>query len=253
MNHDPASTPDFLSDITKLTPKYAISPCYIFEYAQKNGDLGSIMSAKKDASGRMQTVQELLITALLVATKKRSFHQQRIYISPFEGDRPDTSVYTVDLKNGKCSRKLCEITVRTAWPSADDIKTLIQKKIKKEYPDCTAVVVYIDTDAEPINFLDLHQLVQDYGTPYDIFLIYGTTRRSLEGIVEETDINLSSYSMDEMLTFCVQINKITEHGEATLRIPVDVARCGIGENELKYDPPFMRVDGNKAILPLSFL
>ena len=222
--------PDFLSDIAKLTPKYAISPYYIFEYAERHGGLGSIMAAKKDAYGQMQTIQELLITALLVAAKKGDFPQQCIYISPFEGARPDTAVYTVNPESGEGSRRLCEITVRTAWPNADDIEALIHKKLgkKKKYPNITAIVVYIDTSNDKVNFSELHALVQDYSAPYDIFLVYGTTRRSLESITEGTNINLSKYAMDEMLVFSVQINKITEHSETTMCLPVAVTRCAIG-------------------------
>ena len=237
--------PDFLLDITKLTPKHAISPYYIFEYAEKNGGLASIMDAQKDAAGRIQTIQELLITALLVAAKKDSFQQSCVYIAPFMGDRPDTAIYNINPESGKHSRILCEITIRVAWPGADEIQTLIQKKLEKEYPDTTAVVVYVNTCGDAVKFSELHKLVQNYNTPYDIFLIYGDTRRALESILKETDVNLSLYTMDEVLIFCAQINKITEHSEATLRLPVAIARCAINENELRYNPPYIKVDGSQ--------
>ena len=242
--------PDFLSDITKLTPEHAISPYYIFKYVENNGDFVAVFDAKKDPAGKIQKVQELLITAMLVAAKEGQLPHPCIYIAPFEGERPDTAIYNVDIQSNLRSRILCEITVRTAWPKADDIETLIKKKQTKKYPEKTAVIVFCDVPSDRIDFSKLHTLVQKYSNPYDTFLIYGTTRGDIEGMnAKEISLNLYSYTLDEPLILCLQVNQIRNSGGSYLRLPIEVRSCSIKGHEFKYDPPYIQVNGNDSAIP----
>lgn len=196
-------------------------------------------------------MQELLVTAMLVVIKKKQFQQPCIYISLFEGERPDTSVYNVDIKSGLGSRMFCEITIRTDWPKADDIEKLIIKKQAKKYPNETAVVIFCDGPAsDKVEFSKLHALVQEYSSPYDIFLLYGTTRKDVESMdAREMNLDLSEYTLGEPLILCLQVNKIQRSGAGYLRLPVEIHPCSIRENEFRYNPPYIPVDGGLIGIP----
>ncbi len=236
-------------DLTKLTHKYAVSPYFILKYAEDRGGIAYIIDSKKNAGSPTGKIQELLITALMAVAKKDTLKHLGIYINPFNGKRPDTCVYNINPDTGQGSRFLCEITIRSQWPKAHDISQLIEKKISKEYPDITAVIVYINTVNDAVGFSALHKLVKDYNTPYDIYLLHGTTRRRLEQFVIESDLDLSQYEMDEELAMSIHVNRIAGHNKEQLRLPINIHQCTVNAEDFISDPPIILTTDDKIIIP----